>query len=480
MLKYLLLILNFFILFVAPTFQAVDTVNVSNAHPAVAKPGSSFTVEVTVKKGAVGGFAKLQEELPVGLTASAGEGKGGTFTFVDQKVKFVWVSLPADAEFKISYKVTVAPDAAGSKTFGGTFSYLENNESRKFNITAGSVMVSNDPNAALAAAAPEPTPAPTPEASPTPAPEPTAAETPATTPSSSETPSPSPNEAVGSNPVTAPTNGVEIIRTMPATIPLSQKEFVVELLVKKQKINGFAKIQDDLPEGFTATAMETKGATFSFASQKVKFVWMSLPPSEEFKISYKITVDPGATGTKSIDGLFSFLDNSESKKYIIPTASIGLGGAATPEMAKENPKPESNPIGQAADTAKAQPKVAKSAGRTKSGESNGPAVSKLANIPTPVSGIEFKIQVSAAKKEISNPSDFFKNTYNFTESVNAEMHEGWHKYTSGSFPYYVKAHDFRNDAWGKGIKGSFVVAYNSGTRITVQEALLITKQKWVQ
>src|SRR5687768_9216652 len=100
MLKYyFFLILNLLFLFLSPIFQSADSVSVTNNIPASAKPGTSFNVEITIKKGAVSGFAKLQQELPAGLTASAGEGKGGTFTFVDQKVKFVWVSLPADAEF---------------------------------------------------------------------------------------------------------------------------------------------------------------------------------------------------------------------------------------------------------------------------------------------------------------------------------------------------------------------------------------------
>jgi outer membrane biosynthesis protein TonB len=497
MLKYILLIINFLILFIAPSFQSGDAVNVACTFPGSAKPGSTFTVEVTVKKGSVGGFAKLQQELPAGLTASAGEGKGSTFTFVDQKVKFVWVSLPADAEFQISYKVTVAPDAAGAKSFGGTFSYLENNESRKFNINPGTINISSDGNAPIAAVTPAPTPEPAPVATSTPpapekdpvappvkenevakepapgvpSPESTTAEhqtTPQETPSSNNPPAPI--AATG-----AVVNGLEIVRTMPSSISPQEKEFVVELLVKKQNIGGFAKIQEELPEGFTATAIDTKGATFSFASQKVKFVWMSLPPSGEFKISYKVSVDPSVNGTKSIEGLFSFLDNSESKKYTITANSITIGGASSgqPLAAKE-------PAVQKAE----EPKVAKEpeakATKNQPKAANNNEVSKLSKIPAPVSGIEFKIQVSAAKKEIPNPNDFFKTTFSLTENVNAEMHEGWHKYTSGSFPYYVKAHDFRNEAWAKGIKGSFVVAYNSGTRITVQEALLITKQRWVQ
>lgn len=480
MLKYIFLILNFLILFLSPNLQT-DGVSVSSNLPSSAKPGSSFTVEVTIKKGATSGFAKLQQELPAGLTASAAEGKGGTFTFVDQKVKFVWVSLPADAEFQVSYKVNVATDASGSMSFGGTFSYLENNESRKYNITPGTINITSDEP--IAAAEPAPAPAPEPPApapvtppAPTPTPEaPVASVPPATQqpaiadkPATGQAPS-----ATSTSPSQMTASGILITRSMPGSVPAQQTEFVVELTIKKPDISGFAKIQENLPEGFTASAIEAKGATFTFAEQKAKFVWMSLPPGEEFKISYKISLASGLEGTKSIDGVFSYLENSDSKKYTISesTILIGAGSGATAqnnvpakEETPENITSQSTPAPQAATPSAPQAEPSRS----------------IARIPAPVSGIEYKIQVSAAKKEIPNPNDFFRTKYSFAAGINQEMHEGWHKYTSGSFAYYVGARDYRNEAWSKGINGSFVVAYNSGTRITVQEALLITKQKWVQ
>jgi hypothetical protein len=67
------------------------------------------------------------------------------------------------------------------------------------------------------------------------------------------------------------------------------------------------------------------------------------------------------------------------------------------------------------------------------------------------------------------------------EPVSTEMLQGWYKYTIGNYSEYIKARDKRNKVWGTTpIKDAFVTAYNSGQRITVQEALMISNQTWYQ
>jgi hypothetical protein len=50
----------------------------------------------------------------------------------------------------------------------------------------------------------------------------------------------------------------------------------------------------------------------------------------------------------------------------------------------------------------------------------------------------------------------------------------------GTFNDYKGARDKREGMKNKGVSGAFVTAYNSGKRITVQEALMITSQKWLR
>jgi len=58
------------------------------------------------------------------------------------------------------------------------------------------------------------------------------------------------------------------------------------------------------------------------------------------------------------------------------------------------------------------------------------------------------------------------------------MAEGFSKFMVGNFDEYKQARNHRENIKQKGCNSAFVVAYNGTKRITVQEALMITSQKW--
>ena len=56
---------------------------------------------------------------------------------------------------------------------------------------------------------------------------------------------------------------------------------------------------------------------------------------------------------------------------------------------------------------------------------------------------------------------------------------GWIKYTIGNYSEYKKARDTRNEIKKHEFPGPFVSAYNYGERISVQEALILSKENWI-
>ena len=118
-------------------------VSVTTKLPATAVPGGNFTVELNIAKSDVAGFAKLQQQLPPGFTAEAVETANATFSFKDQKVKFLWMALPND-DFKVSYKVAVDASLSGNQIIEGTFAYIKDNETEKLVIAKDIIKIQAD------------------------------------------------------------------------------------------------------------------------------------------------------------------------------------------------------------------------------------------------------------------------------------------------------------------------------------------------
>ncbi len=88
----------------------------------------------------------------------------------------------------------------------------------------------------------------------------------------------------------------------------------------------------------------------------------------------------------------------------------------------------------------------------------------------------YNVQIGAFKNAIQ--SAVLSKKFNITETIKSEMAEGFNKFMVGNFDEYKAARTHRESVKQKGCNSAFVVAYNGSKRITVQEALMITSQKW--
>lgn len=530
MIKNIVLLFNILILVF---FQNIfnNGVSINTVMPAKADPGSEFNVEVTVNKSQITGFAKLQFELPEGCSAELVESKGASFTFKDQKAKFIWMSLPPEETFNLTFKVKVDASVSGEKTVIGEFSYLENNEKRTLQIEEKKIMIGEEKPVVPPPVAETKTEEKKTEETPALATEPAKpSETPiaetvpaavaAVTPPTPAAPAISENKdnkAVETETKTTETktdNNVAIAeKSGEAAIAaekkadgdlsqapeitreidysnMSNKEITIYIKIKKGTLSGFSMLQETLPSGMSASKLETQGATFAYEDQKVKFLWMNIPDQNELNISYNIKVEGNLNGEYFLNGEFSYLENGETKKKIIDQQALKIITTQDQNaVAESNAKPkeikeeQDSKVKEAAPKAEKQVKKESPKAETQIAETKKPTPKRektpITSAQAPVTGINYKVQVAASHFVVG--SDYFVKNHNLTAQVDMEMHEGWNKYTTGGFPRYNEARDHREvvrDSYA--VVGPFVTAYNDGNRITVQEALMITQQKWVR
>lgn len=473
---------NLFGLFLFNALFLAD-IKITQEIPTTMQAGSEVKVTVTVDKGDLTGFAKLQIDVPPGMTITAIETKGASFTFAEQKAKFIWMALPAQPSYKVTYTLSVAATASGSMPITGKFSFIEDNERKTKDIPTNSVTII--PNA-VAQSATEPEVIAPPIAASTPAP----TVEPIPVPDASNDvvfaggAAPVKSIAVETRSGVAPQQGKGNVSATRTITAITETEMLVEVRVSKADIRGFGKLQETIPPGFTALEKTSDEAIFTAQDRIVKFVWLNLPAKAELKVVYKLRANTQPEGDYTVNGEFGYLLNDETQKAVVGSTSFPVGRKAIQVLAANATEPVKSTQGTgtvtppAASTGQQQPEpVAKVEPVVKP----QPKVTQPApRIPAPETGVNYKVQISAAHREVGK--DYFAERHRFSGDFSIERHEGWIKYTSGRFTRYNDARDQRTAyiSAGHDFPGPFVTAYNNGQRITVQEALMISNQKWVQ
>lgn len=470
MIRALIIVVNLVIVMVVRLFVASPFAEVKA--PASVKAGESFLVEVKIMTNEEKDFMRYSMEFPQGWLVEKVETAGSTFKYEKQTVKFLWSRVGDVKELNISYRVTPPATASGEFVMNCKLSHTVDN------------LPANIPLAPM-----------------------TITVTPAT--------------AVVAKVVADSTAKPAVIISIERFVPISEvgEEFVVSLVINKDDLTSFGKIEDTLPAGFKAKVIKADGADFKFENGVVKFSWFVMPAKHVLNVQYRVTVDEGTYGDQSIGGHFSYVENETGKLIPITPSVVKLKPAPVvikeepvvtkeepvitkeepivikeePVVTKEEPvvtKEEPVVIKEEPVVIKEEPVVTKEEPVIKKEEpvvtKEEPVVKKEESVVTkeePVAksgaqGVSYSVQIGAFTRMLS--VSYFIEKFKLTSTVNAEQHNGLNKYTTGIFSSYQQARDNRNQVHTTGISDAFVIAYNNGKRITVQEALMITSQKWIQ
>jgi len=438
MVKYLLIIFNSLLAFVYTIFGGDGTVTITGKISDKLIAGIESPVEILIKKGELNGFAKLQVSLPAGVTIKESSDMGATFSFDEGLAKWVWASLPVEEEMIIKFTVIAERDSE-KKSITAKFLYVKENDKQEIDMEPLDFVVTTANGEISAAVA-----------------------------------SPIDSAVTGIKKDSAFLTAVpEISHFDPAgEIKAVRKitggegtEKIITIAIHKGLTKGFARYSDDLPQNVQAKEIQTDGSSFSVADGKIKFVWVNVPEKSDLLISYRMTV-PDANPI-ILKGEYSYLENNQSKKIILIHDSLNLQPPAlvkneTEEKKEiESVKPdEKKPAEDQVEEQKVKEVVMT------------PAKKEVQVI--------FMVQVGAFnKKKVT--AKILEKKFALAENIKSDMQGGFSKFMVGDHNDYKDARDHRERLIEeKKIKTAVVVAYNHGKRITVQEALMITNQRWLK
>ncbi|HTA62908.1 MAG TPA: SPOR domain-containing protein [Bacteroidia bacterium] len=452
-----------------------DPVSVSAKIPGNIEAGKDFVIEITVNKAQVAGFAKLQLEIPPAFVASEVDSKGGSFSASGRIVKIIWTSVPSDAELLIKMTVSVPANATGDLAIKGKFSYIENNVKQETEFPEVPIKLGGAAPADVASQPATNTPTqpatdastqPASDVANQPAAEPVATGEPVATPATTSTESQAfskPNE---------PDAAVAVSRKITALD--GANNFEVNVNIKKGAIKGFAKLSEKIPVGYKAEQVNVSGSSFAFENGEAKFIWTSIPAAEDIAVSYKLVPDGASIQSPSyIEGSkFSYIEGDQTKKIALDRQEVIADGQTTASSTQTQTatEPVATNTTPAVDVNAVATEVAKEPVTT-----TETAATTTASAPKN-GNIHYSIQIGAFKNGVS--ASALGRKYSLSETIKTEMQDGFTKCILGKFDEYKTARDNRETVKNKGVSDAFVTAYNSGKRITVQEALMVSNQKW--
>jgi len=463
MVRNLVVLVNFLVaLFINILFQT--PVQMEIGVPSVVSAGETFEVTVTLNKGDLSNFSRYLQQMPYGLTASPSISSNSDFSFKDQKVRLIWLKLPEEETFTFSYKIHVDQRLKGEFNLEGLFSYIENNERKSVSKQSFSINILPSPDI-------------------------------------------SPDQIVDisdfENAVIqkiVPKQGDVLCYRQEPQISETNDGLIINLIVNKGQQERFAKIEEKIPAGYDAMAIDSKEAIFSSKDDLVKFLWMNLPGEEFFSVTYKLIPHNGVVNRDiKIKGTFFYIeDNDKTVSIDILQEEFELTEKTTQEIKKvfdlltnqytaailPDDKSTTDTVSTKDIGEEKSPSLlgqqtteTKTIATTKPKTITKKRTTGRYDVLTSERGVYYRVQIAAGHKPV-NIRSYFKK-FNLEKNVKKESHEGWYKYSVGSFKLYREARDYRNYIWRTTlIDDAFVSAYNEGKRITVQEALMIANQKW--
>lgn len=234
------------LLLVSIAAKADKPMNIILLLPGQMAPGQELNAEVIINKGSLSSYGYLELELPAGFEAQAGLTDNSDFSFDAGKIRFTWMRMPAKDQLRVGFRLQAPSDTSAIFRIQGSFNYLVMNKRGQQELRPAEIAVGTPEQIRQLF------------------------------------------ERRLRNDILQPglgTHDIVVKREKPDYTDFD-KSYTVILLVKKGKHNYPLTIEEALPEGYQAEAIQTVQATFTASKGKAVFEWSQLPDAEYFTVSY--------------------------------------------------------------------------------------------------------------------------------------------------------------------------------------------------
>ena len=456
MIKYFFILINSLTLFIFGLFQTDNSVTIKNNIPSNFIVGQEVAVEFRISKGIQTGFAKFQLELPDGISIIKKDEMNSIYSIQNGVAQWIWSEVPKDEELLIKLTLVASELGIGIKTFNSNYSFIEKNEKKVFNMLPLEASIQNNII--------------------------------------------NNNVSVIKDTLTKadPNTSIDVVRLISDGPNANEKTITIK--IKKGDTKGFAKYSDETDLILNAKAIKTDGSSFSVSDGKIKFVWVDVPTKSELEVSYHI--DLNNKNSNILKGEYSYLEKNQSKKYIVKPDSLVIGKLKDEINLQAVQKTEAakSIVQETEANQLTSKKIIEDSKSNLTVEKTSTLVTEAPNLvkkeANEVKTIPAKAEIVKETPQIVNADPnfvvqigAFKNTkivatvlikkYRITDKIVDELHDGFSKFMVGNHNLYKEARKHRDIIKSKhGVKDAFIAAYNVGKRITVQEALMVSKQSW--
>ncbi len=243
---------------------------------------------------------------------------------------------------------------------------------------------------------------------------------------------------------------LNIASNLPSSLhPYDTTEVVIR--INKGDLEGSAKLQQTIPNGFMVKELISEGANYEFANGIMTYSWTNWPMDKNISITYKLITTNATIGSHTIPGILFYtqdgVDQIRQFKRVI------------------NIKPEQ--IIAKTNTAEEKPTEI---------NDKTVAVASVSNTNTDKSKkLVYRVQVYTVYKG-STSSKMLKRRLKLDYDVTHYYEGNYTKYTSGEFSTYEEAAAYKKKLRGSTVSGAFVVGFYEGERVpNIRDAISIEK-----